>query len=61
MATVQETADVMRKSAKGRGDMILYEYHEWTKRAFASGTIDKIPEEWLMTAERTRLIFDRKA
>lgn len=61
LATPQEIAEVMRNSAKGRGDTILYENHTWTSRAYAAGTTDKIPEDWLMTAERTKYIFDLKA
>ena len=60
LATPHEIAEVMRKSANGRGDTILYEDHTWSNRAFAAGTTDKIPEEWLMTAERTKYIFDLK-
>jgi hypothetical protein len=54
LARPKEIAEWLKAAAAGRGDTILYEYHAWTNRAQAAGTIDKIPESWGFTA--TRLI-----
>ena len=61
LASPEEIADVMRKEAAGRGDTILYEYHEWSPTAQAYGTTDKIPEEWRFTRARADEIFTKYA
>ena len=58
LASPQEIADVLNKESKGRGDTILYENHEWSSRAFASGTVDKIPNSWNFTKERAEEMFN---
>lgn len=46
LAAPVEIAEVLKKSAGGRGETILYEYHEWGPRAAGRGTIDRVPDEW---------------
>ena len=46
LAWSQQIAERLKKTAKGRGDSILYEKQVWTERAYASGTTDKIPDSW---------------
>lgn len=57
LATPSEIAKVMKSSRKGMGDTVLHEYHAWSGRAQAAGTIDKIPEKWNMTKERVEHFF----
>ena len=52
LAKPSEVAAQLKKTANGRGDTILYEKKEWTKRAKAAGTIDAIPLGWLFSQER---------
>jgi len=52
LATPREIADQLKKSAKGRGDTILHEKKEWTKRAHGGGTIDEIPPSWKFSSIR---------
>ena len=52
LATPQEVAAVLKRTAKGRGDTILYERKEWTKRAVGAGTIDEIPASWAFSEQR---------
>jgi len=59
LATPEEIAERLRQTAKGRGDTILFEYKAWTKRAYAAGTIDKIPQEWEFSSERIQALFNR--
>ena len=58
LATPNEIAEQLKKSAAGRGETILYENHCWGSRAFVKGTADKIPEEWRFTKERIEIILD---
>lgn len=58
LATPREVAQRLRETAKGRGETILYEYKEWTSRAYGTGTIDKIPEEWRFSKQRIEELFD---
>lgn len=58
LASPEEVADIMKKAANGRGETILYEYHEWGPRAQASGTVDMIPENWLFTEKRAEQLFE---
>ena len=57
LAHPKEIAQRLDDTANGRGDGILYENHTWGPRAYASGTTDKIPEEWKFTAERAEEMF----
>lgn len=52
LATPTEIAQRLKDSAAGRGETILYEYHQWGKSAFANGTIDKIPDVWKFSETR---------
>ena len=58
IATPKEIAERMNASAGGRGDTILYENHIWGPKAAGHGTTDKIPEEWLVSAERLKKMFE---
>jgi len=57
LAAPKEIADRMNESAGGRGETILYENHIWGPQAFASGTTDKIPDEWKFSANRVKKMF----
>lgn len=57
LATPHEIAQRLKDSAKGRGETILYEYHEWGPRAYAYGTIDRIPESWKFSKARIEEMF----
>jgi hypothetical protein len=52
LATPPEIAQRLRDTAKGRGDTILYERHQWGPRAMGAGTIEEIPNRWRFTLER---------
>ncbi len=52
LATPSEVAQRLRETAKGRGDSILHERHEWAKNAFAAGTVESIPEHWKFSKGR---------
>ena len=52
LATVSEAAQRLHETAKGRGDTILYERHEWTARAHGAGTIEEVPATWTFSANR---------
>ena len=57
IATPKDVAQRLRETAKGRGDTILYERHEWTTRAHAAGTIEEIPKLWRFSRERVEHLF----
>lgn len=57
VATPKEIAERMNASAGGRGDTILYENHTWGPRAAGRGTTEKLPEEWIISAERLSAMF----
>ncbi|MBP3634576.1 MAG: hypothetical protein J6J43_08395 [Oscillospiraceae bacterium] len=59
LASPREIAEQLCGEAGGRGDTILYEYHEWGPTAAAYGTVDKLPDEWLFTEARAKEMFDR--
>jgi Holliday junction resolvase-like predicted endonuclease len=52
LASPSEVAERLRKTAKGRGDTILYEHKIWTARAVGAGTEERIPESWTLSAAR---------
>ena len=54
LATSYEVAEVLHNEREGRGDSILYEYKEWTKKAVAAVTTDSIPSKWDFTEDRVR-------
>ena len=57
IASPKEIVNRLKDSSKGRGETILFEYKEWTKRANGYGTIDKIPEEWNFSKRRVNDFF----
>ena len=58
LATPQEIAEVLCKQRNGSGDTILYENHTWGPKAFAFGTVDKLPADWEFTSERAEYMFN---
>ena len=58
LATPDEIATRLKESANGRGETILYEYHEWSKLASAHGTIDEIPKTWKFSVYRIEELFN---
>lgn len=58
LATPREIAERLRATAKGRGDTILYEHHEWGPRAVGAGTVEKLPEEWTFSKERVEILLE---
>jgi Holliday junction resolvase-like predicted endonuclease len=62
LATPVDVATRLHESSKGRGDSILYERWEWTKRAHGAGTTDEIPASWRFSAKRIHeLLTDSSA
>lgn len=61
LATPSEIAQVLHNSRSGLGETVLRECHVWGKKASAAGTIDKLPNEWLFTAERATQMFNQYA
>ena len=52
LAFPEEIAYILKSSAKGRGETILYEEKIWSAAAYGYGTIDKIPDNWKFSDER---------
>lgn len=52
LAGPEEVAAQLRRTARGRGDTILYESKKWTSRAYAAGTTDAIPSCWQFSEVR---------
>ena len=59
LASPVEIAERLNSSAGGRGETILYENHVWGPRAAGKGTVDRIPDEWAISAERLAYLFER--
>jgi Holliday junction resolvase-like predicted endonuclease len=59
LAAPEEIADMLHATAGGRGDTILYENHTWGPRAAGSGTTDRIPDEWKISAQRLAELFEK--
>ena len=57
IATPREMVKRLKDSSKGRGETILFEYKEWTKRANGYGTIDRIPEGWIFSQKKLNEFF----
>jgi hypothetical protein len=57
LAWPAEVAAQLKAAAKGRGDTILYEEHQWGPRAHAAGMIESIPGEWRFSEERVEELF----
>ena len=58
LASPEEIAQMLNASAGGRGETVLREDHTWGPRAYASGTRDRIPDEWAISAKRLGYMFD---
>ena len=58
IAAPEEIAERLNDTAGGRGDTILYENRTWTNRAAGRGTTDRIPDEWIISAERLEHMFN---
>jgi hypothetical protein len=54
LARPDEVAAQLKRTAKGRGDTILYERKAWTQRAAGAGTIDSILAGWLFSEDRIK-------
>ena len=61
LATPLEVAQRLRKTAKGRGDTILYKEHVWSARAYGAGSIEHIPESWRFSIERIEHLLEQAA
>jgi len=61
IASPAEIAAELHNARNGAGETILREYHKWTSRSIAAGTIDKIPETWKFTKERAMFFMDHYA
>ena len=59
LASPEEIAEVLFNEAAGRGDTILYEYHEWGPTAKAYGAVDELPESWRFTKKRAEEMFEK--
>jgi uncharacterized Fe-S cluster-containing radical SAM superfamily protein len=57
LATPIEIANRLKQTSKNKGDTILYENKVWTKKANGFGTVEKIPESWLMSEQRLIELF----
>ena len=57
IATPREIVKMLKDSSKGRGETILFEQKEWSKRAHGYGTVDRIPEKWVFSQERMNELF----
>lgn len=58
LATPSEVGDRLRASRKGVGETILWERHEWTKRAHGAGTIEEIPPLWKFSHQRIESLIE---
>ena len=47
--------DVIRTHGR---NTVLYERHQWSKRAYAAGTVDKLPDTWHFSVERVETLLD---
>ena len=61
LARPSEIAEELHKARAGAGETVLREYHEWTNRSVAAGTVDVIPEDWKMTKERADYFMEHYA
>ena len=58
LASPKEIADMLDASAGGRGETVLREFHVWGAKAAGKGTTDRIPENWVISAERLEHMFN---
>jgi Holliday junction resolvase-like predicted endonuclease len=59
LATPLEIAARLRASARGRGDTVLREHHQWAPRAYAAGVLEEIPAEWRFSAQRVEQLLNK--
>lgn len=59
LATPQEIGKRLRETAKGRGDTVLYERHEWGSRAHGAGTVEEVPAHWRFSPERIQTVLSQ--
>ncbi len=59
LARPVDIAEVMHRERAGAGDTILHEYHKWTNKSVAAGTVDRIPEEWMLSEERANFFMEK--
>jgi Holliday junction resolvase-like predicted endonuclease len=52
LAAPREIAERLKSAAGGRGDTILYENYARGPRAAGAGTIEKLPESWMISEKR---------
>ena len=52
LARPGDVAARLKATANGRGDTILYEHHDWSPRAHAAGSVERIPEGWRFCRQR---------
>jgi hypothetical protein len=57
LAKPEEIAERLRKASGGRGDTILYENHTRGPRAAGAGTVERIPNDWRLSAGRVDAMF----
>ncbi len=58
LATPAEVGGRLCASRKGKGETILWERHEWGKRAHGAGTIEEIPLLWKFSAQRIESLLN---
>ncbi|TEU16228.1 MAG: hypothetical protein E3J21_11240 [Anaerolineales bacterium] len=58
LATPAEVTQRLKDTAKGRGDTILYEEHRWSARAYAAGTVERIPKNWRFSEARVEQLLN---
>jgi hypothetical protein len=64
LASPLEIGKRLKETAKGRGDTILYESHQWGSRAHGAGAIEEIPANWRFSPERIEALlreFDERS
>ena len=59
LASPKEIADVLNASAGGRGETVLRENHTWGPHAVGKGTTDRIPNEWTISVQRLKDLFEQ--
>ena len=52
LASPEEIGGLLKGSANGRGETILYEHHVWSDKAAGFGSTEEIPESWKFSIDR---------
>jgi Holliday junction resolvase-like predicted endonuclease len=58
LAWPKEIAGRLKAASAGRGDTRIWEDHTHCTKAFATGTIEKIPDDWKLTKARVAQFLD---